>query len=263
MLLTGRFVIYVCEFVSRVIGGLESSKFSKFCELVMVSLDRVRIESGWKEALRDEFLSEYFSDIKSNLLCAMRESEVYPPANLIFRAFDLTPFDSVKVVILGQDPYHGKNQAMGLSFSVPKGVRIPPSLINIYKEIESDLGIVEPNSGDLTYWARQGVLLLNATLSVSANRPNSHSNFGWQIFSDAVIRILSQKRENLVFMLWGNYAKSKANLIDERRHLVLKAAHPSPLARGAFFGSRHFSRCNDYLKSHTISPIDWDLGNFR
>ncbi|CAD7288076.1 uracil-DNA glycosylase [Campylobacter suis] len=228
-----------------------------------INLDDVKIEPGWKEMLKDEFLSPYFAKIKQNLLDAKANGTVYPPSKLIFNAFNLTPFNTVKVVILGQDPYHGTGQAMGLSFSVPKGVRVPPSLINIYKEIYSDLGISEPNSGDLTHWAAQGVLLLNATLSVKANEPNSHSNFGWQTFSDAVIKILSQKRNNLVFLLWGNYAKAKANLIDQDRHLVLTAAHPSPLARGAFFGCRHFSKANTYLQNHGITPIDWDLNNAK
>ena len=228
---------------------------------MQINLDDVRIESGWKEALREEFLSEYFAKIKENLLAAKAREIVYPPGNLIFNAFNLTPFERVRAVILGQDPYHGAHQAMGLSFSVPRGVRIPPSLVNIYKEIKSDLGISEPASGDLSYWAKQGVLLLNASLSVSANRANSHSGFGWQIFTDAVIKILSARRQNLVFMLWGNFAKAKSALIDVQRHLILTAAHPSPLAGGAFFGCRHFSRCNEYLRAHGLGEIDWDLNH--
>nr|WP_314218551.1 uracil-DNA glycosylase [uncultured Campylobacter sp.] len=228
---------------------------------MQINLDDVRIESGWKEALRDEFLSEYFARIKENLLAAKAREIVYPPGNLIFNAFNLTPFERVRAVILGQDPYHGAHQAMGLSFSVPHGVRIPPSLVNIYKEIKSDLGISEPASGDLSYWAKQGVLLLNASLSVGANRANSHSGFGWQIFTDAVIKILSARRQNLVFMLWGNFAKAKSALIDAQRHLILTAAHPSPLAGGAFFGCRHFSRCNEYLRAHGLGEIDWDLNH--
>ncbi|CZE46236.1 uracil-DNA glycosylase [Campylobacter geochelonis] len=230
---------------------------------MQVNLDNVQIENGWKKALKEEFLSPYFANIKENLLQAKKTETVYPPSNLIFNAFNLTPFDSVKVVILGQDPYHGANQAMGLSFSVPKGVRTPPSLVNIYKEIEADLGIKEPNSGDLSYWAKQGVLLLNATLSVAANRANSHSNFGWQTFTDAAIKVLNLDKSGIVFMLWGNNAKAKAALIDCEKHLVLTAAHPSPLARGAFFGCRHFSQCNEYLKKQSKSPIDWDLNNFK
>ncbi|WP_298782947.1 uracil-DNA glycosylase [uncultured Campylobacter sp.] len=228
---------------------------------MQINLDDVRIESGWKEALREEFLSEYFAKIKENLLAAKAREIVYPPGNLIFNAFNLTPFERVRAVILGQDPYHGAHQAMGLSFSVPHGVRIPPSLVNIYKEIKSDLGISEPESGDLSYWAKQGVLLLNASLSVGANRANSHSGFGWQIFTDAVIKILSARRQSLVFMLWGNFAKAKSALIDAQRHLILTAAHPSPLAGGAFFGCRHFSRCNEYLRAHGLGEIDWDLNH--
>ena len=228
---------------------------------MQINLDDVRIESGWKEALREEFLSEYFAKIKENLLAAKAREIVYPPGNLIFNAFNLTPFERVRAVILGQDPYHGAHQAMGLSFSVPRGVRIPPSLVNIYKEIKSDLGISEPASGDLSYWAKQGVLLLNASLSVGANRANSHSGFGWQIFTDAVIKILSARRQSLVFMLWGNFAKAKSALIDAQRHLILTAAHPSPLAGGAFFGCRHFSRCNEYLRAHGLGEIDWDLNH--
>lgn len=228
---------------------------------MQINLDDVRIESGWKEALREEFLSEYFAKIKENLLAAKAREIVYPPGNLIFNAFNLTPFERVRAVILGQDPYHGAHQAMGLSFSVPRGVRIPPSLVNIYKEIKSDLGISEPESGDLSYWAKQGVLLLNASLSVGANRANSHSGFGWQIFTDAVIKILSARRQSLVFMLWGNFAKAKSALIDAQRHLILTAVHPSPLAGGAFFGCRHFSRCNEYLRAHGLGEIDWDLNH--
>ena len=228
---------------------------------MQINLDDVRIESGWKEALREEFLSEYFAKIKENLLAAKAREIVYPPGNLIFNAFNLTPFERVRAVILGQDPYHGAHQAMGLSFSVPHGVRIPPSLVNIYKEIKSDLGISEPASGDLSYWAKQGVLLLNASLSVGANRANSHSGFGWQIFTDAVIKILSARRQNLVFMLWGNFAKAKSALINAQRHLILTAAHPSPLAGGAFFGCRHFSRCNEYLRAHGMGEVDWDLNH--
>ncbi|WP_295099168.1 uracil-DNA glycosylase [uncultured Campylobacter sp.] len=228
---------------------------------MQINLDDVKIESGWKEALREEFLSEYFAKIKENLLAAKAREIVYPPGNLIFNAFNLTPFERVRAVILGQDPYHGAHQAMGLSFSVPHGVRIPPSLVNIYKEIKSDLGISEPESGDLSYWAKQGVLLLNASLSVGANRANSHSGFGWQIFTDAVIKILSARRQSLVFMLWGNFAKAKSALIDAQKHLILTAAHPSPLAGGAFFGCKHFSRCNEYLRAHGLGEIDWDLNH--
>ena len=226
---------------------------------MQIKLENVKIEQSWKNELRDEFLSPYFLQIKENLINAKKNEVVFPPSELIFNAFNITPFDEVKVVILGQDPYHGINQAMGLSFSVPKGVKIPPSLINIFKELQMEFGYEIPKNGDLTNWAKQGVLLLNSSLSVAANKPNSHSKFGWQIFTDSVIKILSQKRQNLVFMLWGNYAKAKANLIDENRHLVLKAAHPSPLAGGAFFGCNHFKKCNEYLKSHNKNEIDWRI----
>ena len=226
---------------------------------MQIKLENVRIEKSWKNELRDEFLSPYFLQIKENLINAKKNEVVFPPSELIFNAFNITPFDEVKVVILGQDPYHGVNQAMGLSFSVPKGIKIPPSLINIFKELQMEFGYEIPKNGDLTNWAKQGVLLLNSSLSVAANKPNSHSKFGWQIFTDSVIKILSQKRQNLVFMLWGNYAKAKANLIDENRHLVLKAAHPSPLAGGAFFGCNHFKKCNKYLKLHNKNEIDWRI----
>lgn len=225
-----------------------------------ITLENIKIEPSWKEALKAEFLSPYFSELKAKLLQAKATHKVYPPSNLIFNAFNLTPFNAVKCVILGQDPYINEGEAMGLSFSVPKGVKIPPSLKNIFKELSSDLGIESSGfCGDLSPWARQGVLLLNATLSVNAGDSNSHSTFGWQVFTDAVISTLSEQKEHLVFMLWGNFAKSKASLIDSSKHLVLCAAHPSPLAKGAFFGSRPFSKCNAYLQNHGISPINWDL----
>ena len=228
---------------------------------MQIDIDKVKIEPSWKEILKEDFLSPNFARVKENFLRAKAAGEVYPPNALIFNAFNLTPFNAVKVVILGQDPYHGAGQAMGLSFSVPRGVKIPPSLQNIYKEIYDDLGVTQPNSGDLSYWAKQGVLLLNATLSVSAGQANSHSGFGWQEFTDAAIKKLSERARNVVFMLWGNPAKAKASLIDASRHLVLTAAHPSPLARGAFFGCRHFSKANLYLAQHGKAPIDWDLNN--
>lgn len=225
-----------------------------------ITLENIKIEPSWKEALKAEFLSPYFSELKAKLLQAKATHKVYPPSNLIFNAFNLTPFNALKCVILGQDPYINEGEAMGLSFSVPKGVKIPPSLKNIFKELSSDVNIETSGfCGDLSPWARQGVLLLNATLSVNAGVSNSHSTFGWQVFTDAVISTLSQQKEHLVFMLWGNFAKSKAKLIDNSKHLVLCAAHPSPLARGAFFGSRPFSKCNAYLQNHGISPINWDL----
>lgn len=229
----------------------------------MIDINSVKIEKSWKNVLKDEFLSPYFEQLKLKLIDAKKRGEVYPPGSLMFNAFNLTPFDDVLVVILGQDPYHGKNQAMGLSFSVPDGIKIPPSLQNIYKEIYNDLNIKEPNSGDLTYWAKQGVLLLNTTLSVQANMANSHSSFGWQRFSDAVIKQISAKKKNVVFMLWGNFAKAKSSLINENEHLILTAAHPSPLAGGKFFGCKHFSKANSYLLSHSKKAIDWDLNNYK
>ena len=220
----------------------------------------VRIEQSWKEALAEEFDKPYFRELAAEL---HREKQagitVYPPGGSIFKAFDLCPLDKVKVVILGQDPYHNPGQAMGLSFSVPEGVAAPPSLKNIFKEIESDLGIRMSGSTDLTPWARQGVLLLNSVLTVRAGAAASHSGLGWQEFTDAVIRIISETQDGVVFLLWGNYAKTKAPLIDISRHHILAAAHPSPLARGAFFGCRHFSRANEILEYEGKSPIDWKL----
>ena len=220
----------------------------------------VRIEQSWKEALSEEFVKPYFRELAAEL---HREKQagitVYPPGGSIFKAFELCPLDRVKVVILGQDPYHNPGQAMGLSFSVPEGIAAPPSLKNIFKEIESDLGIKMSGSTDLTPWARQGVLLLNAVLTVRAGAAASHSGLGWQEFTDAVIRTISETRSGVVFLLWGNYAKTKAPLIDISRHHILTAAHPSPLARGAFFGCRHFSRTNGILEHEGKSPIDWKL----
>ena len=220
----------------------------------------VRIEQSWKEALSEEFDKPYFRELAAEL---HREKQagitVYPPGGSIFKAFELCPLDRVKVVILGQDPYHNPGQAMGLSFSVPEGIAAPPSLKNIFKEIESDLGIKMSGSTDLSPWARQGVLLLNAVLTVRAGAAASHSGLGWQEFTDAVIRTISETRSGVVFLLWGNYAKTKAPLIDISRHHILTAAHPSPLARGAFFGCRHFSRTNGILEHEGKGPIDWKL----
>lgn len=227
-----------------------------------ISLDNVKIEQSWKDILKDEFVSPYFLKIKQNLINSKRQATVYPPSNLIFNAFNLTPFNQVKVVILGQDPYHGFGQAMGLSFSVPNGIQIPPSLKNIYKEIYDDLGIVEPNHGNLTYWAKQGVFLLNASLTVEASKANSHANFGWHDFTDAVIKNISDKKSEIVFLLWGNFAKNKAGLIDLNKHFVLSAPHPSPLARGGFFGCKHFSKTNNILLNLGKKAIDWDLNNY-
>lgn len=220
----------------------------------------VKINPEWKEVLRGEFEKNYFGEIVSFLHREKGEGRViYPPGSLIFNAFDATPFSKVKVVILGQDPYHGAGQAHGLSFSVPQGVAVPPSLRNIYKEIESDLGVELHKDGSLLSWARQGVFLLNAVLTVRASEPASHSAIGWNLFTDAVIKAISNRKKHTVFMLWGNYARSKRELIDKEKHLILEAAHPSPLARGAFFGCRHFSKCNGYLQEHGESPIDWTV----
>ena len=218
----------------------------------------VKIEESWKRALAREFEKPYFSELARQLHEEKRAGRViYPPGPLIFNAFNLTPFDQVKVVILGQDPYHGPGQAEGLSFSVPHGVPLPPSLVNIYREIETDLGVTLHKDGSLRGWAEQGVFLLNSVLTVRAGQPTSHSRIGWTQFTDAVIRTLSEQREGLVFLLWGNFARSKRELIDTNRHTVLEAAHPSPLARGAFFGCRHFSKINQILIRQGLAPIDW------
>lgn len=220
----------------------------------------VRIEESWKEALAAEFEKPYFASLAARLHEEKASGKtIYPPGDSIFRAFDLCPLDKVKVVILGQDPYHGEGQAMGLSFSVPDGIPAPPSLKNIFKEMESDLGITMSGRPNLENWARQGVLLLNSVLTVRAGEPTSHAGIGWTEFTDAVIRTISERSEGVVFLLWGNYARSKAPLIDSTRHHVLEAAHPSPLARGAFFGCRHFSKTNGILASEGKDPIDWRL----
>lgn len=220
----------------------------------------VQIEKSWKEALGAEFEKPYFAALVQELHRQKQTGEViFPPGGQIFKAFELCPLDKVKVVILGQDPYHGYGQAMGLSFSVPQGVEAPPSLKNIFKEIESDLGIRMSGSPDLRPWAEQGVLLLNSVLTVRAGQPASHSRIGWQTFTDAVIKTISDRCEGVVFLLWGNYARSKAVLVDKSRHHVLEAPHPSPLARGAFFGCRHFSATNEILAAEGKSPVDWKL----
>lgn len=222
----------------------------------------VRIEQGWKDVLREEFHKDYFLHIVTTLKTErLTGRTIYPPGNLIFNAFDHTPFDKVKVVIIGQDPYHGPGQAMGLSFSVPDGVKPPPSLQNIFKEINSDLGVsMHPAYGNLTQWADQGVLLLNASLTVRANEPNSHADIGWMRFTDAVISTISEKKQSVVFLLWGRFAQDKQPLIDETRHYVLRAAHPSPFsADKGFFRCRHFSRTNELLVKHGNHPIDWML----
>ncbi len=219
----------------------------------------VKIHESWKDILKEEFDKPYFRELVDFLHKEKKGQKViYPPGPKIFRAFDLTPFDKVRVVILGQDPYHGPGQAEGLSFSVPHGIKLPPSLQNIYKEITSDTGIsTEGRDGSLTHWAEQGVFLLNAVLTVRASEPTSHSKIGWTNFTDAVIKALSDHKEGVIFLLWGNYARSKRDLIDHSRHHVLEAAHPSPLARGAFFGCRHFSQTNNILMKQGKNPIKW------
>ena len=220
----------------------------------------VKIAPGWKKSLEKEFKQAYVGDLAQFLKNEKDSKQVfYPPGPLIFNAFNLTDINRVKVVILGQDPYHGDNQAHGLSFSVREGIKAPPSLVNIYKELQHDLGIKnDKNLGDLSSWARQGVLLLNASLTVRANQPNSHAGIGWHKFTDKVIQLLNDEFEHLVFMLWGNFAKEKGAHIDSRKHLVLKAAHPSPFSvEKGFFGCKHFSKTNEYLMSHGKLPIDW------
>jgi len=219
-----------------------------------------QIEQEWLEVLRPEFAKPYFTELKSFLLEEKKLYRVYPPGNRIFAAFDLSPFSKIKVVILGQDPYHGDGQAHGLCFSVPEGIALPPSLVNIYKELTTDLGIPLPKSGNLEKWAKQGVLLLNATLTVRANQAGSHQRRGWENFTDEVIRQLSARHSGLVFILWGSYAQAKEALIDTTKHFVLKAVHPSPLSvyRG-FFGCRHFSRTNELLVKAGKEPVDWRL----
>lgn len=219
----------------------------------------VRIDPSWQQHIGVEFDKPYFANLASFVKQEYATTTCYPPGQLIFNAFNLCPFDKVKVVIIGQDPYHEPMQAQGLSFSVADGVALPPSLQNIFKEINNDLGKPMPQSGDLTRWARQGVLLLNATLTVRAHQAASHQRHGWEQFSDAVISTLSSQCDHLVFILWGGYARSKASLIDRSRHLVLESVHPSPLSanRGGWFGNHHFSKCNAYLREHSIQEIDW------
>jgi uracil-DNA glycosylase len=218
----------------------------------------VKIEPSWKEALQEEFGKEYFQALTTFIKEEYKNGAVYPPPKAIFRAFELTPFNAVKVVILGQDPYHGPNQANGLSFAVGEGVALPPSLQNIYKELESDLGESLIKTGDLERWAKQGVLLLNATLTVKARTAGSHQNKGWEQFTDAAIKALSDKREHLVFILWGNYARAKGAHIDRSKHCVIESAHPSPFsAFHGFFGSKPFSKTNAYLEQTGQKPIEW------
>jgi len=221
----------------------------------------VKIEPGWKEILKDEFNKPYFLQIVTFLKTEKAAGKtIYPPGSLIFNAFNTTPFEKVKVVILGQDPYHGQGQAHGLSFSVPFGVPPPPSLINIFKELRSDTGTAIPNHGNLTQWAERGVMLLNAFLTVRANEPMSHSNIGWGEFTDTVISKISSLRQDVVFLLWGKFAQEKQVLVDETKNCLLKAAHPSPFsADKGFFGCRHFSKANEYLVKNGIDPVDWAL----
>lgn len=218
----------------------------------------VKIEQSWKDQLKDEFEKDYFVRLTNFVREEYKTKKIFPPAKLIFNAFEHTPFDKVKVVILGQDPYHNDGQAHGLCFSVPESVQAPPSLVNIFKEINRDLAIPVPRSGDLTRWANQGVLLLNATLTVEAHKAGSHQRKGWEEFTDAAIHKLADNCEGLVFILWGSYAQKKASFIDTNKHLVLKSVHPSPLsAHNGFFGNNHFSETNKYLESRGIKPIEW------
>lgn len=221
----------------------------------------VKIEPGWKQLLKDEFNKPYFQQIALHLKTEKNQGKIiYPPGPLIFNAFDTTPIDKVKAVILGQDPYHGPKQAHGLCFSVQNGVPPPPSLVNMYKELHEDVGLHIPNHGNLTAWARQGVFLLNASLTVRAGEPMSHAKIGWADFTNTVIQKISDAKQHVVFMLWGKFAQDKRTLIDESKHLILRAAHPSPLsAHNGFFGCKHFSKANQYLVSKGIEPINWQL----
>ncbi len=219
-----------------------------------------KIEESWKSRLMKEFNAEYFMQLREQLKEEKKRYVIYPPGSLIFSAFDHTPFDAVKVVIIGQDPYHGEGQANGLCFSVSNGIAKPPSLENIFKELNADLGMPVPRAGNLEKWADQGVLLLNASLTVRANAANSHQNLGWHTFTDAVIRILSDQKQGLVFLLWGKFAQGKETLIDSSKHHILKAAHPSPLsAYNGFFGCRHFSKTNEILRNEGKKEIDWAI----
>ena len=220
----------------------------------------VKIEPGWKKVLKEEFDKPYFENIVHHLKTERSQGKIiYPPGSYIFNAFEKTPFDKIKVVILGQDPYHGPGQAHGLCFSVPDGIAPPPSLVNIFKELQEDVGISIPPHGNLTHWAEQGVFLLNASLTVRAGEPMSHSKIGWAEFTNTVIKKISGGRKNIVFLLWGKFAQEKRMLIDESKHLILKAAHPSPLSITGFSGCRHFSKTNEYLMKNGIDPVDWQL----
>ena len=224
-----------------------------------MEISNVSIDPSWKVILKDEFAAPYFAKLKEFLVEERNLYMVFPPGNRIFAAFNHTPFDKVKAVIIGQDPYHGPGQANGLCFSVSDSIKKPPSLVNIFKELQTDLGIPIPQSGNLEPWADQGILLLNATLTVRANHPGSHQKKGWEQFTDAVIHKISEQKKGIVFILWGKYAQTKEALIDTNKHFILKAAHPSPLAGGAFFGCKHFSKTNKLLEHNLIQPIDWRI----
>ena len=221
-----------------------------------------KLDNTWLEVLQEEFEKDYFIQLKNFLLAEKASYQVFPPGNQLFSAFNSTPFDKIKVVIIGQDPYHGPGQANGLCFSVSPGIKQPPSLLNIFKEIQSDVGIAIPTNGNLEPWAKQGVLLLNATLTVRANTAGSHQNKGWEIFTDKVIQTISDLKIGIIFLLWGNYAKAKENLIDKSKHHILTAPHPSPLARGGFFGCKHFSKTNELLRQQQQQQIDWRVEGF-
>lgn len=217
----------------------------------------IKIHPTWKHSLETEFNKPYWQSLTSFVRNEYQTKTVYPPPKNVFKAFDLCPFDSVKVVIIGQDPYHGKGQANGLSFSVNDGITLPPSLKNIYKEIQNDLGVTPLTSGDLSRWAKQGVLMFNSVLTVAAGQPASHGKVGWEQFTDAIVETLNVKRKHIVYLLWGKYAQTKGAIINRDENLVLTSAHPSPYSATMFFGNHHFSKCNEYLKEHGIEPIDW------
>ncbi len=229
-----------------------------------IKLEKIQINEEWKEVLKDEFLKPYFQEIKINYLREREQAKkenkkIFPPASLLFNAFNLTPFSQVRVVILGQDPYHNKGEAMGLCFSVPRGINIPPSLKNIYKELERSLGIPSAKHGDLSSWAKEGVFMLNAILSVKEGSASSHKNLGWQKFTDSVMSIISEKKEGIIFVLWGNFAKEKKKYIDISKHVVLESVHPSPLAGNKFIGNNHFAIINDILSKRGQKPINWAI----
>ncbi len=224
----------------------------------MITLNVV-IHPSWKEVLNNQFSAYYFLKLREFLIQEKKQHTIFPPGNQMFAAFNQTPFEKVKVVIIGQDPYHQRGQANGLCFSVSPGIAKPPSLVNIFKELQTDLGIPIPQSGNLEPWADQGVLLLNATLSVREGEAGSHQGKGWEIFTDAVIKTISEQKKGVVFLLWGKFAQTKEILIDTNKHFILKAAHPSPLARGAFFGCKHFSKTNELLQHQGLEPIDWHI----